>query len=138
MLTFKSEAYFLDGFRWVDIDLSGCHGRKKVKVGIGTAYFVTHSTNGNKQLWIAPNSMYMPSCPVNLLCADKIHRRADNSKTGHFINFCDEMMTLKSGSVIPVVRDPNTYQRITKLRAAVQSAQLRRRLVASLCWITLS
>ena len=59
---FKSDAYFLDGFRWVDIDLSGCHGRKKVKVGIGTAYFVTHSTNGKKQLWIEPNSMYMPSC----------------------------------------------------------------------------
>ena len=105
---FKVDTYFIDGFRWVTIDLSGCHGRKQVKVGIGTAYFATHSTDGKKQLWVEPNSMYMPSCPVNLLCQDKFHYNKDNVRTGHHVDILNEVLKLKSGSVVPIVRDPRT------------------------------
>ena len=105
---FKVDTYFIDGFRWVPIDLSGCHGRKTVKVGIGTAYFSTSSTDGKKQLWVEPNSMYMPSCPVNLLCQDKFHYTRDNVKTGHHVDILNEKLTLRSGSVVPIVRDART------------------------------
>ena len=37
---FKSQSFFNDGVIWHDVNITGVHGAKVVRVGIGTAYFL--------------------------------------------------------------------------------------------------
>ena len=58
--------------------------------------------------WTWPNAIYNPSCPVNLLPMDRFHYTPSDMPTGHRVDFLDSSITLATGEVLPMRRDPIT------------------------------
>ena len=106
---FRSSHYFPKGTRSHSLSITGVHGSQRVEVGVGTAYFTTTSTSGVTQYWKVPNSILNTSSPVNLLCTDRFHHDPTGQRTGNKVDFLEETLTLRDGTVIPVVRDPKSH-----------------------------
>ena len=102
---FKSSHYFPCGTRPLTLRITGVHGPKLVPVGIGTAYFTTISNTGTTHRWVVPHSILNTASPVNLFCHDRFHFDNSGRKTGDKVDFLEETLTLKDGTVIPVTRD---------------------------------
>ena len=105
---FKSQSFFNDGVIWHDVNITGVHGAKIVRVGIGTAYFSTVATDKSMVHWTAQRSLFNPTSPVNLLCVDVFHYLESGHTTGHEFKILDETLTTNKGKVIPVKRDNYT------------------------------
>ena len=106
---FKSMLFFLRGVQFHDVLMHGVHGSHKIKIGVGTAFYKTVSTDGNFQFWIEPDSFFKPDCPMNLLCSDRFHfKYSSQQDTGHEFFPKREHLKLSNGSEVKVVRDPAT------------------------------
>ena len=105
---FRSVAFFPYGLRYHTVKISGVHGSKSVRVGTGVAVFATPTSSGRDIVWSVSNSLYNPKSPVNLLCVNKFHYTKWPNKTGHKVDFLDERVTLKNGSIIPIQTDEHT------------------------------
>ena len=92
-------AFFPNGVRQVVLSITGAHGKQDVKVGIGTAQFLTECSDGTLAEWNFPNTIHNPSSPVDLLCMDLFHYHngSPTKPTGHTVAFRDSMLQLKSG-----------------------------------------
>ena len=92
-------AFFPGGVRQVVLSITGAHGKQDVKVGIGTAQFLTECSDGSIAEWSFPNTIHNPSSPVDLLCMDlfHFHNGCPAKPTGHTVEFRDNELTLKSG-----------------------------------------
>ena len=61
------------GVKYIKVKITGIHGTKEVRVGVGTAYFTTQCSDGTSKRWRHERSIYNPSSPVNLICMNRIH-----------------------------------------------------------------
>ena len=99
---FCSLLFFPFGVRFHRTRIAGIHGAQDVRVGIGTAYFVTPCAGGKPIAWIFPNTIYNPRAPVNLLCVNKFHYGSKGDRSGHKIDLLEEEMKTKDGQVIEI------------------------------------
>ena len=86
---FRSLLFFPFGVRFHRTRIAGIHGAQDVRVGIGTAYFVTPCAGGKPIAWIFPNTIYNPRAPVNLLCVNKFHYGNKGGRSGHKIDLLE-------------------------------------------------
>jgi len=63
--SFRSPAFFPNGVRTHTVSITGVHGVKQVKVGIGVAKFRTKCTDGSVKEWLFPGSILNTESPVN-------------------------------------------------------------------------
>ena len=106
---FNTDIFFPLGYVMKSITITGVNGICTKRVGLGTAFFSTTLDNNKTHYWIVPNSIYDPSCPVNLLCMDLFHYTPSNTKTGYTVDFTvdfiNERIQLHT-SHIPMPRHP--------------------------------
>ena len=107
--SFRSLEYFPSGVRTHELSIMGVHGVEKVKVGIGTARFVTVCEDGSEKVWHFPGSIHNPESPVNLLCSDKFHFDESGNDTGHEWRQKKEKLLLRDGRTITVCRDERSH-----------------------------
>ena len=106
---FKTLNYFPEGVRYHTITITGVGGSRPTKVGMGTAVFSIVCVCGSVVHWRCENSLYNPTCPVNLLCADFFHYDRQDFPTGHEYSMAKQQLVLKCGKVVPVPRDPQSH-----------------------------
>ena len=56
---FNDISLFPKGVKYVNIKVTGVHGTETVRVGMGTAYFVTECTNGTVKRWRSKYAIYI-------------------------------------------------------------------------------
>ena len=71
---FNDISLFPKGVKYVNINIRGVHGTETVRVGMGTAYFVTECTNGTVKRWRSKYAIYNINSPVSLICMNTMVR----------------------------------------------------------------
>lgn len=106
---FTDNVFFPAGVKWTNLRITGAHGAKVVRVGRGTAQFLTRCDDGTYAEWNCPDSIYNPHSPVTLLCMDRfMHSYPDYHPTGHDISFKDCQLLLRKGRVSPFHQHPES------------------------------
>ena len=106
--SFRSPAFFPNGVRTHTVSITGVHGVKQVKVGIGVAKFRTKCTDGSVKEWLFPGSILNTESPVNFLCSDRFHYNRNETDTGHEWIPKSETLRLDDGRIVKIERDSHT------------------------------
>jgi len=118
--SFKSLSYFPLGVDYHYTDITGVHGKQRVRVGIGTACFTTVCSDGSVVQWLVPESVYNPGSPVNLLCMNRFHRHSDGKDTGHEWSPKQEKLTLNDGRVVHVSIDKSSQLPLVEIKPVAE------------------
>ena len=106
---FTDAVFFPTGFKWTKLRITGAHGAQLVRVGRGTAQFLTRCTDGTYKQWSCPDSLFNPHSPVNLLCMDLFHHSyPDYAPTGHNVNFVTCSISLRNGKSCSFHQNPHS------------------------------